>query len=147
MAEHVAKLVREAGHRLPEFGVECGKLGDHQFDDVIFSSIESDSNYINGIFIGGYLAGVRKQDPVRWEKQLHRLLRYEDLRRIGIECISRSGINDSLLQSMITFYKLGEISSNAFNRFAFKGESNKYSRYFFFEISLTRFYKILTIHQ
>lgn len=121
-SEHLTKLVREAGHRLPEFGVECGKLGDHHFDEAVFSYIESDNSGINGIFIGGYLAGVRTHDPVQWEEQLHRLLRNEDLREIGIDCISRSGLNESLLRAMLSLFETGKIASNAFNRFAFRGE-------------------------
>lgn len=122
--EHIIKLVREAGHRLPELGMECGKLGDNQFDEAIFSSIESDNNDINGIFIGGYLAGIRTHDPVRWEELLHRLLRDQDLRGIGVDCISRSGLTESLLRTMLSLFKNGKIASNSFNRFAFRADSN-----------------------
>ena len=62
---HLPQLVREAGHRLPELGMECGKLATTRFDEAIFSHIESDSTDISGIFIGGYLAGLRTHDAER----------------------------------------------------------------------------------
>ena len=42
-SEYVPKLLRENGHRLHEFGVECGKLANTRFDNIIMKDIQSDS--------------------------------------------------------------------------------------------------------
>jgi len=121
-SEHLPKLVREGGHRLPEFGVECGKLALPDFDEVLFSHIQSNNDDVNGIFTGGYLAGLRIHDTVRWEKQLNHLLLNKDTRQIAVDCIWRSGFTESLLHDMLILFKEGELTSKAFNRFAFKPE-------------------------
>lgn len=136
-SEHLGKLVRENGHRLPEFGAECGKLATPQFDETVLSHIQSDNNDVNGVFIGGYLAGLRTHDAARWEAHLHRLLYNKDVRQIAIECIWRSGFTESLIRSMLTLLKEGELTSRAFDRFVFDQELNSIEEALFQEIITT----------
>ncbi|NOX08712.1 MAG: XRE family transcriptional regulator [Gammaproteobacteria bacterium] len=136
-SENLNKLVRESGHRLPELGVECGKLATPIFDEEIFSHIQLKSNDINGIFIGGYLAGLRTHDAVRWEERLNCLLHNKDLREIAVDCIIRSGFTESMLRYMLTLIREGELTSIAFDRFSFGKRLSDIEDDFFQEIIIT----------
>lgn len=135
--EHLDKLVRENGHRLPEFGVECGKLATLKFDEAIIRSIQSGTSNINGIFIGGYWAGVRAQDSVRWQKQLRHLLLDENLLEIAVECLWYSGFTELLIRDMLAFVEKGKLTSKAFNRFAFRQDRDDIKDTLFQEIIAT----------
>ena len=123
-SEHISKLVKEDGHRLHEFGVESGKLAEVPFDEIIIHQIESGHPGVNGIFLGGYLFGIRKHDAGRWENLLHRLLHNETTRKIAIHCIWSSGFTESLIRDMLALFKAGKIEAHAFNRFAFRQDKN-----------------------
>ncbi|MBI3773565.1 MAG: XRE family transcriptional regulator [Gammaproteobacteria bacterium] len=136
-SEHLPKLLRESGHRLPELGMECGKLATPEFDEAISSHIQSDSKAINGIFIGGYMSGVRTQDAARWESQIQQLLNDKDTIEIAIDCIRRSGVTESLLRRMLDLLKEGVLTSKAFDRFILKQDMNDIRDVFFQEIITT----------
>lgn len=121
-SKHLGKLVQESGHRLPELGMECGKLATSGFNDEIFNRIESDKDNVNGVFIGGYLAGLRTHDTDLWEAQLHHLLCSTEMREIAIDCIYRSGFTESLLNEMLNLLKQEKLKSTAFSRFNFGHE-------------------------
>ena len=121
-SNHISKLVQESGHRLPQLGMECGKLATQDFNNVLFSHIESKINSVNGIFIGGYLAGLRTHHADLWESQLHHLLISSDTRDIALDCICRSGFTESLLKEMLALLKKGELTSSVFGRFTFGNE-------------------------
>lgn len=131
---HLSKLVREGGHRLPELGVECGKLATPDFDEALFTHIQSNSKDINPIYAGGYLAGIRIQDPARWEAWLHRLLLNTDTREIAVDCVIRSGFTESILRDMLTLFLDGKLSSKCFDRFAFSRNRNELGDALFQEI-------------
>jgi len=136
-SEHIPRLVKEDGHRLHEFGVECGKLAEVPFDNTIILQIESGHPDVNGIFLGGYLFGVRKSDTGRWENLLYRLLHNETTRKIAIHCIWSSGFTESLIRDMLVLFKAGKIEANAFNRFAFRQDKNILSDSLFQQIITT----------
>jgi len=135
--EHMPKLVRESGHRLPEFGAAFGKLAEPELDEKLLTYIESYSTDINGIFLGGYLGGLRTQDSERWGTLLHYLLSNQVTRNIAIDCIWRSGFTESLLREMLTLLKEGELDSTAFSRFAFRQEKDNVTNNLFQEVIYT----------
>lgn len=136
-SNHMPKLVQESGHRLPQLGVECGKLATLEFNDKIFSHIGSKINTANAIFIGGYLAGLRTHDASLWESQLHHLLSSSETRDIALDCIYRSGFTESLLKEMLMLLKDGELTSSVFGRFTFGNEIGGIREVFFQEIVTT----------
>lgn len=135
--EHLEKLASENGHRLPEFGVECGKLSTSEFDDKLFSYVRLNASSNNGMFVGGYLVGLRTHNAERWEKELHQLLHDEELRNIAIDCIDRSGFTESLLRDMILLLADRKLTSSAFNRFAIRPNLCDINEEFFQELVTT----------
>ena len=123
-AEYVPKLITEDGHRLHEFGEECGKLADTQFDDVLIQHIEAGHPNSNWLFMGGYFTGIRTHDAGRWETLLHRLLHNESTREIAVRCLWSSGFTESLIRDMLRFFKDGKIEARSFNRFNFRREED-----------------------
>ena len=117
-SEHVPKLLKENGHRLHEFGLECGKLTNRQFDDIIMDNIQIGDTQFNGMFLGGYLAGIRTLDKGRWETLLHQLLHNESTREIAIHCIWSSGFTESLIRDMLNLFKEKIITVRSFYLFA-----------------------------
>lgn len=136
-SEHISKLVKEAGHRLHDFGVECGKLAEAPFDEAIMRETESGHPDVNGIYLGGYLFGIRKHDAARWENLLRRLLLNEITRKIAIQCIWSSGFTESLIRDMLALYKEGKIEARAFDRFAFRQDKDILSDSLFQQIITT----------
>ncbi len=135
--EHLPKLLKESGHRLPQFGVECGELASPEFDEVILAQVESSDKDINCTFLGGYLAGVRSQNISRWEAHLHRLLNNKNLCHLAVECVWRSGLTESLVKKMLTMLENGEITSTAFERFSFRHDRENITDTLFQEVITT----------
>lgn len=136
-SEHLQKLVRASGYRLPELGMECGKLAKSRFDKELLKHIESGDAEINGFFASGYFSGLRDQDEKRWETFLRRLLHDQKTRKIAIACIGNSGFTESLLHEMLILLREGEIDSTAFAGFVFKQDKDKVSDQLFQEIIAT----------
>ncbi len=116
-SEHIPRLVKASGYRVPELGKECGKLAEAKFDEPIMSYIESASPNSNGQFLGSYLAGVRTHSAVRWENLLHRLLYNETTRKIAIDCIRDSSLTESIMRAMLALFEDGKLEPVAFGGF------------------------------
>lgn len=136
-SEHLPKLVRASGGRLPELGMECGKLAKSKFDEELLKHIESGHADINGFFVSGYFSGLRRQDEKRWETLLHRLLHNQMTRKIAIDCIGSFGFTESLLHDMLILLKEGKLDSTAFAGFVFKQDKDTISDHLFQEIIVT----------
>ena len=136
-SEHLPKLIRASGRRLPELGMECGKLAESKFDEELLKHIESGHPDINGFFVSGYLGGLRTQDEKRWETLLHRLLHNRVTRKIAIACIGRSDFTEALLRDMLILLREGKIDSTAFAGFAFRQDRDRISDHLFQEIITT----------
>ena len=136
-SEHLPKLIRASGHRLPELGRECGKLAESKFDEELLKHIESANTDINGFFVSGYFSGLRAQDAKRWETLLHRSLHNHVTRKIAIACIGRSDFTESLLRDMVILLREGKIGSTAFAGFAFRQDRDRISDHLFQEIIAT----------
>ena len=136
-SKHLPKLIRASGRRLPELGMECGKLAESKFDEELLKHIESGHPDINGFFVSGYLGGLRTQDEKRWETLLHRLLHNRVTRKIAIACIGRSDFTEALLRDMLILLREGKIDSTAFAGFAFRQDRDKISDHLFQEIITT----------
>ena len=136
-SEHLPKLVRASGYRLPELGMECGKLAESKFDEELLRHIESGHTGINGFFVSGYFSGLRSQDEKRWETLLHRLLQNRVTRKIAIDCMWHSGFTESLLRDMLILLKEEKIDSTAFAGFAFRQDQDTISDHLFQEIITT----------
>ena len=136
-SEHLPKLVRASGYRLPELGMECGKLAESKFDEELLKHIESGHTDINGFFVSGYFSGLRSQDEKRWETLLHRLLHNHETRKIAIDCMGRSDFTESLLRDMLILLKEGKIDSTAFAGVAFRQDKDTISDHLFQEIVTT----------
>ena len=126
-SEYVPKLLRENGHRLHEFGVECGKLTDTQFDDIIMKYIQSDYRDVNGIYLGGYLAGIRTWDEGRWDTLLGKLLHVDSTIDIAVQCIWSSGFTEAFVRDMLSLYQVKKITATAFHRIAFRRDKDNLS--------------------
>ncbi len=136
-SEHLPKLIRTSGYRLPELGMECGKLAELKFDEELLKHIESGNTDINGFFVSGYFGGLRNQDEKRWETLLHSLLHNHVTRKIAIACIGPSGFTESLLRDMLILLKEGKLDSTAFAGFVFKQDKDTISDHLFQEIIAT----------
>ena len=123
-SEYVPKLLRENGHRLHEFGVECGKLTDTQFDDIIMKNIQSDYRDVNGTYLGGYLAGIRTRDEGRWETLLGNLLHVDSTIDIAVQCIWSSGFTEAFVRDMLSLYQVKKITATAFHRIAYRRDKD-----------------------
>ncbi len=119
-SEYVPKLLKENGHRLLEFGIECGKLTDSQFDDIIMKNIQSDYRDVNGTYLGGYLAGIRTRDEGRWETLLGNLLHVDSTIDIAVQCIWSSGFTEAIVRDMLSLYQVKKITAKAFPRIALR---------------------------
>lgn len=133
-SEHLTKLIREDGHRLTQFGFECGKLSSPEFTKLLFSQFKVCADDFNGNFIGGYLAGLRSHDEETWKTQLFTLLQKEDTRKIAIDCIWQSGFTEAILREMILLLKNNAISPNAFSRFLIRKHKDEFNEELFQEI-------------
>ena len=136
-SEHLPKLVRASGYRLPELGMECGKLAKSKFDEELLKHIESGHADINGSFVSGYFSGLRTQDMKHWETLLHRLLHNHLTRKIAIACMGSFGFTESLLRDMLVLLKEEQIDSTAFAGFVFKQDKDTISDHLFQEIIAT----------
>ena len=136
-SEHLPKLVTASGGRLPELGMECGKLAESKFDEELLNHIESGDTDINGFFVSGYFGGLRNQDSKRWETLLHRLLHNHLTRKIAIACMGSFGFTESLLHEMLILLKEEKIDSTAFAGFVFKQDRDRISEHLFQEIITT----------
>ena len=119
-SEHVARVIRENGHRLIQFGFECGKLTTPKFNEILFSQFETITDDVNGNFIGGYLKGLRSHDEIAWHNQLLKLLNSEITRKIAVDCIWQSGVTETIISNMLSLLKNNNISPHAFSRFIFR---------------------------
>ena len=137
-SDHLPKLVRASGYRLPELGMECGKLAEAKFDEELLKHIESGHTGINGFFVNGYFSGLRSQDEKRWETLLHRLLQNHETRKIAIACMECFDLPESLLRDMLILLKEGKIDSPAFAGFAFRQDKDTISDHLFQEMITTR---------
>ena len=133
-SEHLPKLFRASGGRLPELGMECGKLAESKFDEELLRHIESGHADSNEVFVSGYFGGLRRRDGKRWETLLHRLLHNHVTRKIAIACIGSFGFTESLLHEMLILLREGEIDSTAFAGFVFKQDKDKIADQLFQEI-------------
>ncbi len=136
-SEHLPKLVKASGYRLPELSMECGKLAESRFDEELLKHIESGHEDIKASFVSGYFRGLRAQDEKRWETLLRRLLQNHMTRKIAIACIGHSDFTESLLHEMLTLLKEGEIDSTAFAGFVFRQDRDRVSDHLFQEIITT----------
>ena len=136
-SKHLPKLIRASGRRLPELGMECGKLAESKFDEELLKHIESGHPDINGFFVSGYFGGLRTRDEKRWETLLHRLLHNHVTRKIAIACIGRSDFTEALLRDMLILLREGKIDSTAFADFAFRQDRDRISDHLFQEIITT----------
>ncbi len=136
-SEHLPKLIRASGYRLPELGMECGKLAKSKFDEELLRHVESGHADINASFVSGYLGGLRIRDDKRWETLLHRLLHNHVTRKIAIACIGSFGFTESLLRDMLILLREGEIDSTAFAGFAFRQDRDRISEHLLQEIIAT----------
>ena len=136
-SEHLPKLVTASGGRLPELGMECGKLGKSKFDEKLLKHVESGHADINEFFVSGYFSGLRTRDEKRWETLLHRLLHNHMTRKIAVACIGRSDFTESLLRDMLILLREGKIDSTAFSDFAFRQGRDRISDHLFQEIITT----------
>ncbi len=136
-SEHLPKLVRASGYRLPELGMECGKLAKSKFDEELLKHIESGNTDINGFFVSGYFGDLRIRDEKRWETLLHRLLHNQMTRKIAIACMGSFGFTESLLRDMLVLLKEEQIDSTAFAGFVFKQDKDTISDHLFQEIIAT----------
>ena len=136
-SEHLPKLVRAFGGRLPELGMECGKLAKSKFDEELLKHIESGHADINGSFVSGYFSGLRTQDMKHWETSLHRLLHNHLTRKIAIACMGSFGFTESLLHEMLILLKEEQLDSTAFAGFVFKQDKDTISDHLFQEIIAT----------
>ena len=125
--EYVPKLLKENGHRLHEFGLECGKLTELRLDDFVMDNVQSGHSEVNGKFLGGYLAGIRTQDEGRWETLLRILLNDNLTRDIGAHCVWSSGFTEELIINMISLFKEKKLSASAFQPIAYRREENTIS--------------------
>ena len=123
-SEYAPKLLRENGHMLHEFGVECGKLTDTRFDDIIMENIQSDYRDVNGTYLGGYLSGIRPRDEDRWESLLGNLLHVDFTLDIAVQCIWASGFTEALVRDMLFLYQEKKITATAFHRIAFRRDKD-----------------------
>jgi len=136
-SEYLPKLVRASGYRLPELGMECGKLAESKFEEELLRHIESGHADNNASFVSGYFSGLRAQDEKRWETLLHRLLHNQKTRKITIACIGSFGFTESLLHEMLILLREEEIDSTAFAGFVFQQDKDKISDQLFQEIITT----------
>ena len=136
-SEHLPKLIRASGGRLPELGMECGKLAEAKFDEELLKHIESGHTNIGRFFVSGYFSGLRSQNEKRWETLLHRLLHNHVTRKIATTCIGRSEFTESLLRDMLILLRERKIDSTAFSDFAFRQDRDKISDHLFQEIIAT----------
>ena len=136
-SEHLPKLVRASGYRLPTLGMECGKLAKSKFDEELLKHIESGHEDINASFVSGYFSGLRNQDEKYWETLLRRLLQNHMTRKIAIACIGSFGFTESLLHEMLLLLKEEEIDSTAFAGFVFRQDRDRISDHLFQEIITT----------
>ncbi|MCY4131722.1 MAG: XRE family transcriptional regulator [Nitrospira sp.] len=136
-SKHLLKLVTASGGRLPELGMECGKLAESKFDEELLKHIESGHADINGVFVSGYFSGLRNQDEKYWETLLRRLLQNHMTRKIAIACIGHSDFTESLLHEMLILLKEGEIDSTAFAGLVFRQDRDRISDHLFQEIITT----------
>lgn len=124
-SEHSVRVIREDGHRLTQFGFECGKLATRKFNEILFSQFETITDDVNGNFISGYLKGLRSHDEISWHNQLLKFLNSENTRKIAADCIWQSGFTETVINKMLLLLKNNNISPYAFSRFVFMPHKNE----------------------
>ncbi len=119
-SKHLVKIIREEGHRLTQFGFECGKLASPGYNKILFSQFETCTDDINGNFVSGYLKGLRSHDEETWHSQLLQFLHSEATRKVAIDCIGQSGFTEPIVREMLLLLKNNKITPYAFSRFIFR---------------------------
>ncbi|KAB2889826.1 MAG: XRE family transcriptional regulator [Desulfobulbaceae bacterium] len=133
-SKHIATVIREDGHRLTQFGNECGKITTNQFNEILFSHFETIADDFNGNFISGYMKGLRSHDEATWHTQLMNFLTSDKTRRIAIECIWQSGFTKEILKKMLSLLKNNNIPPRYFNRFTLRSHKDEVPENLFQEI-------------
>lgn len=120
--ELAQKLLCQKGHRLPNFGQECGRLVTRVTAQKFFDLLHKNHQEINSNFLGGFLTGIREVDPENWELQLNGLLKLSGARNVAIECVWRSGYTIAILSKLIEMRTRDEISSHAFDQLVYRDD-------------------------
>lgn len=116
-SKHIPRLVQASGYRLSDLGEECGKLAEEKFDEAIIHYIESGSPDNNTRFLGGYLAGVRTHNAIRYENLIRRLLHNKTTRDLAIGSISK--LTEAIIRDMLTLFEERQLEPMAFEGFVF----------------------------
>lgn len=135
-SKHIAKVIREDGHRLIQFGYECGKITNKKFNEILFSHFETITNDVNGNFVSGYLKGLRSHDKTTWHTQLLKFLDSDTTRKIAIGCIWQSGFTKEILHKMLSLLKKDNIPVHYFGRSTFRPYKDEVPEDLFQEILL-----------
>lgn len=136
-SEYVPKLVAASGYRLSDLGKEYGKLAVTEIDESIINYIEINGDTCNGQFFGGYLAGIRTYDVVRYESLSRRLLNNEATRKIAMNCMRHSGFTELIMQDMLALLKNLQLSAGDFEGFAFMKDTRNISDSLFQQFIMT----------
>ena len=128
-SEYLPKLVKANGYKLSALGEECGKLAEEKFDDPIINYIETGNPINNGRFLGGYLAGVRTHNIMRYENLIRRLLQNKTTSKISVDCISK--LTEPIIRDMLSLFEDRQLGPEAFEGFAFTHKTTSLSEELF----------------
>ena len=128
-SEYLPKLVKANGYKLSALGEECGKLAEEKFDEPIIKYIETGNPINNGRFLGGYLAGVRTHNIMRYENLIRRLLQNETTSKISVDCISK--LTEPIIRDMLSLFEDRQLGPEAFEGFAFTHKTTSLSEELF----------------
>ena len=117
-------LISCSGHRLQQFGFECGKIASSSaIDETLFELIEQKSD-LTGEYLGGFLSGVRVIDNHRWESRILRMLDDGNKYSLAVDCLRRTGYSTTVLQKMKSLYLEGHLPSTAFSSLAYRQDND-----------------------
>jgi hypothetical protein len=121
LSTYLPKIVREEGHRLPEFGrLLATKVNQESVvREIISAQLDADLSK-NTQFIGGYFSGFRAQNSDRWESFVQELLRSERTRALGITIVLYSGRSESVLRMLLQMFRSNAVDASVFNGLAWE---------------------------
>lgn len=117
---HLPRLLIVSGHRLPQLGVECGRLAEEEnWDELIVNTVESVED-ANAAFLGGFLAGLREISTQRWEAMLLRLIENPMSLELALGCTRSSGVSNEILAKITANLADGSIEPRDLDRFVIR---------------------------
>lgn len=120
----LAWLVTDDAKNGFEFGVLLGRADDMKLWSSILSAWTQATEKRSDFFIGGYLSTVHDKNLLLWEELVETMLSNDEIGRLALSVVWRSGISDRIAKLLLDLAKKGKVDAKEFGLFIYGGVVN-----------------------